>query len=168
MEAALVIPLCGVMLREAASPFSDNASIMLYAAFLLLTGAVFVVLIVIHPIMRTLSCFDAWGQRKQIRELFCTEYFLMQPVFRNRLFTVTYHFIIDEQDAAGVYYLPLLTDISGWTYSKIRMEDGKGSPLQMAGRLRCRSRRQRRQRKCFLMRQTGSVLRRKPEEIGAI
>lgn len=33
MEAALVIPLCGVMLREAASPFSDNASIMLYAAF---------------------------------------------------------------------------------------------------------------------------------------
>ena len=51
---------------------------------------------------------------------------------------------------------------------KIRMEDGKGSPLQMAGRLRCRSRRQRRQRKCFLMRQTGSVLRRKPEEIGAI
>ena len=118
MEAALVIPLCGVMLREAASPFSDNASIMLYAAFLLLTGAVFVVLIVIRPIMRTLSCFDAWGQRKQIRELFCTEYFLMQPVFRNRLFTVTYHFIIDEQDAAGVYYLPLLTDISGWTYSK--------------------------------------------------
>ena len=78
IEAALVIPLCGVMLREAASPFSDNASIMLYAAFLLLTGAVFVVLIVvIHPIMRTLSCFDAWGQRKQIRELFCTEYFLM-------------------------------------------------------------------------------------------
>ena len=118
LEAALVIPLCGVMLREAASPFSDYSSIMIYAVFLLLTGAVFVVLIAIGPVMRTLSCFDAWGQRKQIRELFCTEYFLMQPVFRNRLFTVTYHFIIDEQDAAGVYYLPLLTDISGWTYSK--------------------------------------------------
>lgn len=118
LEAELVIPLCGVMLREAASPFSDYSSIMIYAVFLLLTGAVFVVLIAIGPVMRTLSCFDAWGQRKQIRELFCTEYFLMQPVFRNRLFTVTYHFIIDEQDAAGVYYLPLLTDISGWTYSK--------------------------------------------------
>ena len=118
LEAALVIPLCGVMLREAASPFSDYSSIMIYAAFMLLTGAVFVVLITIGPVMRTLFCFDAWGQRKQIRELFCTEYFLMQPVFRNRLFTVTYHFIIDEQDAAGVYYLPLLTDISGWTYSK--------------------------------------------------
>lgn len=65
-----------------------------------------------------LSCFDAWGQRKQIRELFCTEYFLMQPVSRNRSFTVTYHFIIDEQDAAGVYYLPLLTDISEWIYAK--------------------------------------------------
>ena len=130
MEAALVIPLCGVMLREAASPFSDNASIMLYAAFLLLTGAVFVVLIVIHPIMRTLSCFDAWGQRKQIRELFCTEYFLMQPVFRNRLFTVTYHFIIDEQDAAGVYYLPLLTDISGWISPKKKA--GKWKMLSFA------------------------------------
>ena len=118
LEAALVIPLCGVMLREAASPFSDYSSIMIYAVFLLLTGAVFVVLIVIGPVMRTLSYFDSWGQRKQIRELFCTEYFLMQPVSRNRSFTVTYHFIIDEQDAAGVYYLPLLTDISGWISPK--------------------------------------------------
>ena len=118
LEAALVIPLCGVMLREAASPFSDYSSTMIYAAILLLTGAVFVVLITIGPVMRTLSCFDAWGQRKQIRELFCTEYFLMQPVSSNRSFTVTHHFIIDEQAAAGVYYLPLLTDISGWTYSK--------------------------------------------------
>ena len=169
IEAALVIPLCGVMLREAASPFSDNASIMLYAAFLLLTGAVFVVLIVvIHPIMRTLSCFDAWGQRKQIRELFCTEYFLMQPVLgtdcsrsliilslMNRTQPVCTIFRFSQTSADGLI-------------RKIRMEDGKGSPLQMAGRLRCRSRRQRRQRKCFLMRQTGSVLRRKPEEIGAI
>ena len=130
MEAALVIPLCGVMLREAASPFSDHSSVMLYAAFLLLTGAVFVVLVVIRPVMRTLSCFDAWGQRKQIRELFCTEYFLMQPVFRNRLFTVTYHFIIDEQDAAGVYYLPFLTDISGWIYSK--KKKGKWKVLTFA------------------------------------
>lgn len=77
LEAALVIPLCGVMLREAASPFSDYSSIMIYAAFMLLTGAVFVVLIVIGPVMRTLSYFYSWGQRKQIRELFCTEYFLM-------------------------------------------------------------------------------------------
>ena len=76
LEAALVIPLCGVMLREAASPFSDYSSTMIYAAILLLTGAVFVVLITIGPVMRTLFCFDAWGQRKQIRELFCTEYFL--------------------------------------------------------------------------------------------
>ena len=33
LEAALVIPLCGVMLREAASPFSDYSSIMIYAVF---------------------------------------------------------------------------------------------------------------------------------------
>ena len=125
LEAALVIPLCGVMLREAASPFSDYSSTMIYAAILLLTGAVFVVLITIGPVMRTLSCFDAWGQRKQIRELFCTEYFLMQPVSGNRSFTVTHHFIIDEQDAAGVYYLPLLTDISGWA-----------SPRKKAGKLK--------------------------------
>ena len=77
--------------------------------------------------MRTLSCFDAWGQRKQIRELFCTEYFLMQPVSKNRSFTVTYHFIVDEQDAAGVYYLPLLTDISGWIY--LKNKNGKRKTL---------------------------------------
>ena len=130
LEAALVIPLCGVMLREAASPFSDYSSIMIYAAFMLLTGAVFVVLIVIGPVMRTLSYFYSWGQRKQIRELFCTEYFLMQPVSRNRSFTVTYHFIIDEQDAAGVYYLPLLTDISGWISPKKKA--GKWKMLSFA------------------------------------
>lgn len=117
-EAALVIPLCVVILREAASPSGVDSFSLAYMAFFLLTGAVFVVLIVIRPVMRTLSCFDAWGERKQIRELYCTEYFLMQPVSRNRSFTVTYHFIIDEQDAAGVYYLPLLTSISGWIYSE--------------------------------------------------
>ena len=130
LEAALVIPLCGVMLREAASPFSDYSSIMIYAVFLLLTGAVFVILIVIGPVMQTLSCFDAWGPRRQIRELFCTEYFLMQPVSRNRSFTITYHFIIDEQDAAGVYYLPLLTDISGWISPK--KKTGKRKMLTFA------------------------------------
>ena len=114
----------------AASPFSDYSSIMIYAAFMLLTGAVFVVLIVIGPVMRTLSYFYSWGQRKQIRELFCTEYFLMQPVSRNRSFTVTYHFIIDEQDAAGVYYLPLLTDISGWISPKKKA--GKWKMLSFA------------------------------------
>ena len=124
------IPLCGVMLREAAASSGDNSSLMIYAVCLLLTGAVFVVLMVIRPVMRTLSCFDAWGQRKQIRELFCSEYFLMQPVSRNRSFTVAYHFIVDEQDAAGVYYLPLLTDISGWTYSKNKNGKQKNARLR--------------------------------------
>lgn len=129
MEAALVIPLCGVMLKEASS-LNDDFSIMIYAVFLLLTGAAFVVLLVIRPVMQTLSCFDTWGGRKQSRELFCTEYFLMQPVSKNSSFTVTYHFIIDEQDAAGVYYLPLLTDISGWRYSKNKK--GKWKTLTFA------------------------------------
>ena len=101
-----------------------------FAALMAGGGAVFVVLIVIGPVMRTLSYFYSWGQRKQIRELFCTEYFLMQPVSRNRSFTVTYHFIIDEQDAAGVYYLPLLTDISGWISPKKKA--GKWKMLSFA------------------------------------
>ena len=67
---------------------------------------------------------------RQIRELFCTEYFLMQPVSSNRSFTVTHHFIIDEQDAAGVYYLPLLTDISGW--ASPRKKAGKWKMLSFA------------------------------------
>ena len=54
----------------------------------------------------------------------------MQPVSRNRSFTVTYHFIIDEQDAAGVYYLPLLTDISGW--ASPRKKSGKWKMLSFA------------------------------------
>lgn len=39
-------------------------------------------------------------------------------------------FIIDEQDAAGVYYLPLLTDISGWISPKKKA--GKWKMLSFA------------------------------------
>ena len=54
----------------------------------------------------------------------------MQPVSSNRSFTVTHHFIIDEQAAAGVYYLPLLTDISGW--ASPRKKAGKWKMLSYA------------------------------------
>ena len=54
----------------------------------------------------------------------------MQPVSSNRSFTVTHHFIIDEQDTGGVYYLPLLTDISGWTSP--RKKAGKWKMLSFA------------------------------------
>lgn len=39
-------------------------------------------------------------------------------------------FIIDEQAAAGVYYIPLLTDISGWTSP--RKKAGKWKMLSFA------------------------------------
>ncbi len=123
-EAILVFPICALAVRDLPSA-GKNAFMMVYITLFLLVGMTFVVLCVIRPIMRTLAYFDAWGERRQIRELFCTEYFLLQPVSKNKSFTVTYHFIIDEKDAAGVYYLPLLTKISGWTYLKNRKDKVK-------------------------------------------
>lgn len=109
-ESMLVFPICATAFTD---PI-DDMLMMTYNVFFLLVGMVFVILTVIRPIMRTLAYFDAWGERRQIRELFCREYFLSQPLIKNRAFTVTYHFIIDEKDAAGVYYIPLLTKVSGW------------------------------------------------------
>lgn len=159
LEAALVIPLCGVMLREAASPFSDYSSIMIYAAFLLLTGAVFVVLIVIGPVMRTLSYFDSWGQRKQIRELFCTEYFLMQPVSRNRSFTVTYHLSLMNRTPPVFTIFHFSQTSADGSPRKRKQANGKCSLSQMAEPLKYQSMRPKQPRKCSLMRQTVSMPR---------
>lgn len=123
-EAMLVFPICALAVRELPSA-GKEAFMMAYLILFLLVAMAFVVLVVIRPIMRTLAYFDAWGERRQIRELFCTEYFLLQPIIKNKAFTVTYHFIIDEKDAAGVYYIPLLKKISGWTLLKNRKEKVK-------------------------------------------
>ena len=70
---------------EAASPFSDYSSTMIYAAILLLTGAVFVVLITIGPVMRTLFCFDAWGQRKPDQRAFLYGIFSHAASFQQQI-----------------------------------------------------------------------------------
>lgn len=124
MESMLVFPLCAVIIKEMPAAGGRIFQEVHFVLFLLV-AMVFVVLTVIYPIMRTLACFDAWGERRQMRELFCTEYFLLQPIAKNRVFTVTYHFIIDEKDAAGVYYIPLLTKISGWIFLKNKKEKVK-------------------------------------------
>lgn len=160
LEAALVIPLCGVMLREAASPFSDYSSIMIYAVFLLLTGAVFVVLIAIGPVMRTLSCFDAWGQRKQIRELFCTEYFLMQPVSSNRSFTVTHHLSLTNRTPPVFTIFRFSQTSADGPPRERKQANGKCSLSQMAEPLNCQNTRQKPPRKCSLMHPTVSMPRR--------
>lgn len=123
MESMLVFPLCVVIIKE--MPAGGRISQAVCIVLFLLIAMVFTVLTVIRPIMRTLACFDAWGERRQTQELFCTEYFLLQPVAKNRAFTITYHFIVDEKDAAGVYYIPLLTKISGWVLLKNKKEKVK-------------------------------------------
>lgn len=120
-ESMLVFPLCAVALTAP----SDDMFMMTHMVFFLLVAMVFAILTVIRPIMQTLAYFNAWGERRQIKELFCREYFLLQPLIKNRAFTVTYHFIIDEKDAAGVYYIPLLTKISGWMFLQNKKEKVK-------------------------------------------
>lgn len=85
LEAALVIPLCGVMLREAASPFSDYSSIMIYAVFLLLTGAVFVVLIAIGPVMRTLFLLRCMGTAQADQRAFLYGIFSHAASFQQQI-----------------------------------------------------------------------------------
>ena len=147
LEAALVIPLCGVMLREATSPFSDYSSIMIYAAFMLLTGAVFVVLIVIGPVMRTLSYFSArnifscsrFPETDRSRSLIILSLMNRTPP----VFTI-FHFSQTSADGSP---------------RKRKQANGKCSLSQMAEPLKYQSMRPKQPRKCSLMRQTVSMPR---------
>lgn len=78
--------------------------------FLYICG-VFVVLFSLAPIMKSLEKFRIWGNADRMKESFCREYFLEEPVYRSEGYTVTRHFLVDEKSPAALYYWPALRGV---------------------------------------------------------
>lgn len=70
-------------------------------------------LIALRPIANTMARFAKWGDRQQVLAQFCREYFLEEPLIKNRDFTVTRHFLADERGMIEVFSFDALAHIRG-------------------------------------------------------
>ncbi|MBD5460884.1 MAG: hypothetical protein HDR26_08110, partial [Lachnospiraceae bacterium] len=100
--------------------FIDNMSAdMMEINVVLYLGAAFVVFMCLYPTVRAVRLFERWGNRRNLMELFCREYFLEPPVAKGEDYTVTSHFLVDERRAATVFYWKELKEYSrGWSFDK--------------------------------------------------
>lgn len=78
------------------------------AIIILLLCGVVCVIFSIKPCIEGIEQFSVWGKPDRINEQFCREYFGDEVVFRNKQFTVTKTFLVDEEQTASVYYWPAL------------------------------------------------------------
>ncbi|MDE6675830.1 MAG: hypothetical protein K2K19_13655, partial [Acetatifactor sp.] len=70
-------------------------------------------LIAVRPIAEDMARFSKWGDRKQVLAQFCREYFLEEPLIKNRDFTVTRHFLADERGMIEVFSFDALANVNG-------------------------------------------------------
>lgn len=72
-------------------------------------------LFALRPVADSMARFAKWGDRKQVLAQFCREYFLEEPILKNRDFTVTRHFLADERGMIEVFSFDALAKVhSGW------------------------------------------------------
>ena len=127
-ELGILIPFTILFIREG---WNLQASGIM--GFLYFCG-IFVTIVNLSPSIKLLDQFGQWGPSHKIKEMFCREYFCEEAVFRNEYFTVTRHFLVDEQMPAAVYYWPMLYKISNWTQDK----KGKSRLLWFSDKSSCR------------------------------
>lgn len=96
-----------ILIRE----WSMEMAVMIFSLY----GAmVFVMIFSLKPAMNGLGRFKRWDAGKvTAEELFCREYFTEEPIYRDANYTVTRHFLVDEQNTATVFYWPALSQITG-------------------------------------------------------
>ena len=96
----------------------ENTFAMIVFLLFMFGSALFVTMIVIMKPVNAILRFGQWGNRKEIMLLFCRETNVEEPVIAGGDFTVTKHFLIDEQSPAAVYYWNELEKCHGWTFEK--------------------------------------------------
>lgn len=111
-ELGILIPLTVALVLE-----GWNLQATGIMGFLYLCG-IFVIIFSLSTCMGMLDKFRQWGDPYRLKEQFCREYFCEEPVYQDKKYTVTRHFLIDEQMPASVYYLPVVKTIGGWAYDK--------------------------------------------------
>lgn len=114
-ELGILIPLTAALVGDTKGDDLYEAVGML--GFLWL-AAVFVILFSAVPAARALEKFAFWGESRRMKEMFCREYFVEEPLFQNDNYTVTRHFLVDELGACAFYYWPALESVSGWVTDK--------------------------------------------------
>lgn len=140
-QSAMVrnLMLCelGILIPITVALVSDMEGVSLYDAVGMLAflwfAAVFVILFSATPSMRALEKFQLWGESRRMKELFCREYFVEEPVFKNDAYTVTRHFLVDELSPCTLYYWPVLENVSGWVMDK----KGSARTLRFSDRSYC-------------------------------
>lgn len=122
-ELGILIPLTAALHMEG---WTSDGVVMMMILYL---GGAFVVAFSTASVRRGLRSFDNWGIDS--RKMFCREYFLEIPLYKDDNFTVTRHYLVAEQNPAEVYYWPHLNYISNWVtnkdgrYKELRFCDGK-------------------------------------------
>lgn len=108
----------------------------LFPVFVILTFLLYL-LIALRPVADNMARFARWGDRRQVLERFCREYFLEEPLIKNRDFTVTRHFLADERGMIEVFSFDALAAIkNGWVSDpkrgwvrELRFLDGKNCAI---------------------------------------
>lgn len=98
-----------VWTTSATDVFNISWPILIFLAFMAY------LLFALRPVADNMARFAKWGDRKQVLAQFCREYFLEEPILKNRDFTVTRHFLADERGMIEVFSLDALANVhSGW------------------------------------------------------
>lgn len=107
-ELIILVPI--ILAFNGEDPTFEGMAIVAF----LCSCAVFMVLFSAGPVMKALERFRIWGESRRIKEMFCREYFMQEPVYKNADYTVTRHFLIDEQSPCTFYYWPVLKSVGEW------------------------------------------------------
>lgn len=107
-ELGVLIPITIALQREGLT-----AEMVLMLGFLYL-GAAFVILACMRPMMKLMHRFSLWNSPREKKELFCREYFQEEPLYKDQNYTLTWHFLVDEQRPAAVYFWDALNTVGRW------------------------------------------------------
>lgn len=108
----------------------ETANIMIY----LYLGTLLPMALTAFPTKSGLTRLAMWGDRATMERLFCQEYFVEEHLYHDHNFTVTRHFLIEEQSPVIFYYLPNLIKVSGWIIN----ETGRYKIISFSDGMQCR------------------------------
>ncbi|MBD5498787.1 MAG: hypothetical protein HDR11_13695 [Lachnospiraceae bacterium] len=109
------IPMLAVLAKLCRK--NSDMDAWLFAMVLGIFGVIVFVTAAVLPTVETWKRFGFLGARERMIEMFLSEYFLEQPIIKGKDFTVTRHFLIDENCPCAIYYWGMMTGISGWRFS---------------------------------------------------
>lgn len=137
-ELGILIPLTLAVHGE-----GWTGEMVLVMGFLYLCG-IFTAIFSLRPVMESLDRFRRWGDPRQLKEQFCREYFIEEPVWKNESYTITRDFLVDTQRPAAFYYWRDLKCVEDWSLEEERQKsifadlwahrDGGRKTLQKGGR----------------------------------